>query len=80
LVITWLLDNLELCARWEELLELHERVHLVASGGSYSLLGVDPKRPPLFLHDNELLEDDGGDGDDEDMETLVTSQALCSSQ
>jgi hypothetical protein len=70
----------ELRARWEELLELHERARPVASGGSYGLLGVDPKRPPLFLYDDESLEDDGGDGDDEDMETPVASQALRSSQ
>jgi hypothetical protein len=70
----------ELRVRWEELLELHECACLVASGGSYGLLGVDPKRPPLFLYDDESLEDDGGDGDDEDMETPVTSQASHSSR
>jgi hypothetical protein len=70
----------KLRVRWEELLELHEHVHPIASGGSYGLLGVDPKRPPLFLHDNESLKDDGGNGDDEDMETPVASQASHSSQ
>jgi Ran GTPase-activating protein (RanGAP) involved in mRNA processing and transport len=30
----------ELCMRWEELLELHEHACLVASGGSYGLLGI----------------------------------------
>jgi hypothetical protein len=70
----------KLCARWKELLELHKCAHPVASGSSYSLLRVDPKQPPLFLHDDKSLEDDGGDEDDEDMETPVASQASCSSR